>query len=67
MIQDDHARYVDAGAVMVWVASMANILPAIAAALSIIWMLLRIAETKTVQQMLGKYRWIKETRNGDEI
>lgn len=34
--------------------SLASLLPAIAAVLTIIWTLIRIFETDTVQQMLGK-------------
>lgn len=35
-------------------ATLAGWLPAIAAALSIVWTLIRIFETKTVQRWLGK-------------
>lgn len=34
--------------------SLASILPPIAAVLSIIWTLIRIYETKTIQRLLGK-------------
>lgn len=68
MTNDNPATtYIDSGAVALWVASVANILPSIAALLSIIWFLLRIAESKTVQHMLGRYAWIKkENKDGSE-
>jgi len=34
--------------------SLASLLPAIAATLTIVWTVIRIYETKTVQRMLGK-------------
>lgn len=52
----------DATAATVGLASFMQYLPSIAAVLSIIWFLIRIAESDTVQQMLGKYRWIKGDR-----
>lgn len=45
---------VDAGAVGVTVAAVAGWLPAISAALSIVWLLLRIWESDTVQKLFGK-------------
>lgn len=62
--QEPTAHYYDVGAVTIWLASFANMLPSIAALLSIIWFLIRIAESETVQSALGKYRWIKETKDG---
>lgn len=60
------ANYLDAGAVLLWIASLANFLPSIAALLSIIWLLIRIAESETVQQMLGSWRWIRDKRTNDQ-
>lgn len=57
------ANYLDYGALTIWIASVAQILPSIAALLSIIWFAIRIAESATVQQMLGRFRWIKEKKN----
>ena len=56
---EPHAQMIDVGAITIWIAAMANVLPAVAAFLSVIWMLIRIAETNLVQKMLGKYAWIK--------
>ena len=36
------------------VGTLANVLPAIAAALTIVWTVIRIYETQTVQRWLGK-------------
>lgn len=61
----DHSttNYIDLGAVTIWIASFANLMPSIAALLSIIWFAIRILETKTVQRLLGRYAWIKEQPN----
>ena len=57
----DHIKSAaDVGAVAVWLASMAQWLPAVASMLSILWILLRIIESRTVQHFLGAYAWIKE-------
>ena len=60
MTHEPSAHYLDVGAVTLWIASLAKILPSIAALLSIIWFLIRIAESETVQQLLGQYRWMKQ-------
>lgn len=46
----------DALAVTVTVASIVEILPAIAAAITIVWTLIRIYETATVQKWLNRKR-----------
>jgi hypothetical protein len=46
----------DAVAIGTVVATIAGWLPAVAAALSIIWTLIRIFETKTVQRLLGRQK-----------
>lgn len=59
------AWYGDVTAATVGVATIANALPSIAAVLSIGWFLIRIAESETVQLLLGRYRWInKGDKNG---
>lgn len=64
---DNHAaNAMDAGAVLIWIMSIVNILPSVAAALSIVWLMLRILESRTVQQALGKWRWIKEKNNAGD-
>lgn len=70
MTENHAANAMDAGAVLIWIMSIANLLPSIAAGLSIIWLILRILESRTVQQALGQWRWInKEIKNndGDEV
>lgn len=54
------AIYGDMGAVTIWIATFAQMLPSVAAFLSVIWFLIRIAESETAQTMLGKYRWINK-------
>lgn len=55
----------DAGAFTLYVASFAQLLPSIAAFLSVAWFGLRILETRTVQKLLGKWSWI-EYKAGDK-
>lgn len=50
----------DAGALAIWIAAFFNFLPSVAAFLSVVWISLRIAETATVQKLLGRYAWIKK-------
>jgi len=47
---------VDALSIATVIGTIAQILPAIAAIFTIIWTLIRIFETKTVQQLLRKRR-----------
>lgn len=54
------ANVIDASAVTIWIASFAQILPSVAAFLSVIWFAIRIVESETVQGMLGSYAWIKK-------
>ncbi|MDH5612201.1 MAG: hypothetical protein OEY66_07075 [Gammaproteobacteria bacterium] len=50
----DHVKHtMDAGAFTITVGALAEILPAFAALLSIVWMMIRIYETRTVQKLLG--------------
>ena len=44
----------DLASVGIAVGTLANVLPAIAAALTIVWTVIRIYETQTVQRWLGK-------------
>lgn len=67
MTSEPGVNIIDAGAVTVWIASFAQVLPSIAAILSILWFLIRIFESDSVQAMLGKYAWLnKETRHGKD-
>ena len=45
---------VDVGSIGVVIATLFSWLPNIAALLSVIWMLIRVYETKTVQRLLGR-------------
>ena len=55
-MNENHKHVIDALAVSGAFATFVGWLPAIAAALSIVWTAIRIYETKTVQKMLGKVR-----------
>ena len=46
----------DAAAIGTVIAAMAGWLPAVAAGFSIVWTLIRIYETRTVQRLLGRQR-----------
>jgi peptidoglycan biosynthesis protein MviN/MurJ (putative lipid II flippase) len=52
---DDHAKYAgDALSAAVVIGTLAQLLPAIAALMTIIWTAIRIYETRTVQRLLGR-------------
>jgi hypothetical protein len=52
---NEHTKHVmDWTSIGIMLASLIQILPSIAAALSIVWSAIRIYETKTVQRWLGK-------------
>jgi peptidoglycan biosynthesis protein MviN/MurJ (putative lipid II flippase) len=52
---DEHAKYAgDALSAAVVVGTLAQVLPAIAALMTIIWTAIRIYETKSVQRLLGR-------------
>lgn len=53
MINEPQGTYFDLGALTIWLASLANILPSIAALLSIVWLLIRIWESNTVREWRG--------------
>lgn len=67
MPNEPTANVLDVGAITIWIASLSQILPSIAALLSIVWFIIRIMESETVQQLLGDLGWIKpkETKNGN--
>jgi hypothetical protein len=65
MTNDPTSNYIDLGAVTLWIATAANLMPAVAAMLSIIWFTLRIVETRTVQKLLGSYAWIDRSDKHD--
>ena len=51
---DGEKAMIDAASVFTVVGTMMDILPAVAAAFTIIWTGIRIYETDTVQKLLGK-------------
>ena len=53
-VSEPAKHVVDALAILTVLGTLVEILPAIAALLSIVWSLLRIYESKTVQRWLGK-------------
>lgn len=53
------ATIIDGAASLVWLAAVAQYLPAVAAFLSAMWFAIRILESRTVQTMLGKYAWVR--------
>jgi len=54
---DDHVKPIlDSAAVAATIATVVGWLPAIAAALSIIWTAIRIYESRTVQQLITRWK-----------
>ena len=54
---DDHAKtIIDVSSITVVLATLVEWLPAAAALASLIWSLIRIYETETVQKLVGKCR-----------
>lgn len=52
-LQETEKHILDIAAIGAWIGALAGWLPAIAAALSIVWTVIRICETRTVQ------RWVR--------
>jgi hypothetical protein len=59
-VSEPAKHVVDALSILTVLGTLVEILPAIAALLSIVWSLLRIYESKTVQRWLGKQDAINE-------
>jgi hypothetical protein len=59
-VSEPAKHVVDALSILTVLGTLVEILPAIAALLSIVWSLLRIYESKTVQRWLGKKNAINE-------
>ena len=53
-IDEATKHIIDAASVATVLGTLVNVLPSIAAGLSIVWSIIRIYETKTVQRWLGK-------------
>lgn len=55
MTQHEHIKpLIDIGAITITLGSLVDLLPAIAALISIVWGLIRIWETKTVRRWMGR-------------
>jgi len=59
-VSEPTKHVVDALSILTVLGTLVEFLPAIAALLSIVWSLLRIYESKTVQRWLGKENAINE-------
>jgi hypothetical protein len=59
-VSEPAKHVVDALSILTVLGTLVEILPAVAALLSIVWSLLRIYESKTVQRWLGKKDAINE-------
>lgn len=53
----------DAASIITVVGTLAEVLPAMAAIFTIVWTLIRIYETRTVQKLLGKSKPPPEIKN----
>ena len=53
-LSDATKHVIDGASIATAVGTMMQLLPAIAALLTIVWTVIRIYETKTVQKLLGK-------------
>jgi hypothetical protein len=59
-VSEPAKHVVDALSILTVLGTLVEILPAVAALLSIVWSLLRIYESKTVQRWLGKTDAVNE-------
>jgi hypothetical protein len=59
-VSEPTKHVVDALSILTVLGTLVEILPAIAAILSIVWSLIRIYESKTVQRWLGKENAVNE-------
>ena len=55
-LQESTKHVLDGASVVTAVGTIMQVLPAIAALFTIVWTLIRIYETKTVQKLLGKHK-----------
>lgn len=55
-LTDATKHVIDGASIATAVGTMMQLLPAIAALFTIVWTLIRIYETKTVQKLLGKHK-----------
>ena len=64
MLTENAKHVIDAASVFTAIATLAQWLPAMAALASLVWSLIRIWETVTVQNFVGKYRAPKKKKRG---
>ena len=55
-LTDATKHVIDGASIATAVGTMMQVLPAIAALFTIVWTVIRIYETKTVQKLLGKHK-----------
>jgi glycerol-3-phosphate acyltransferase PlsY len=55
-LTDATKHIIDGASIATAIGTMMQVLPAIAALFTIVWTLIRIYETKTVQKLLGKHK-----------
>ena len=55
-LTDATKHVIDGASIATAVGTLMQLLPAIAALFTIVWTLIRIYETKTVQKLLGKHK-----------
>jgi len=55
-LTDATKHIIDGASIATAVGTIMQVLPAIAALFTIVWTLIRIYETKTVQKLLGKHK-----------
>jgi hypothetical protein len=55
-LSDATKHIIDGASIATAVGTMMQVLPAIAAVFTIVWTVIRIYETKTMQKLLGKHK-----------
>lgn len=55
-LSDATKHVIDGASIATAVGTMMQVLPAIAAVFTIVWTVIRIYETKTMQKLLGKHK-----------
>jgi hypothetical protein len=55
-LQESTKHIIDTASIATALGTVMQLLPAIAALFTIVWTLIRIYETKTVQKLLGKHK-----------
>jgi hypothetical protein len=55
-LTDATKHIIDGASIATAVGTLVQVLPAVAALFTIVWTIIRIYETKTVQKLIGKYK-----------